>query len=128
LSDQQTSFTKCKAQPVAAPAAGVSAHARSTAAAAMAFASFQRQPEAHQDFRRLKAAGYKPPWFPDALHTKTQAALWLNGDGTLQRWQQVSRAGSRSVELIQLKLRCENQQGGCCVTFAQPKAALTSTD
>ena len=42
-----------------------------------------------QDFRKLKARGYKPAWYPDALHTESAAALWLAADGSLARWQQV---------------------------------------
>lgn len=42
-----------------------------------------------QDFRELKARGYKPAWYPDALHTESGAALWLDAAGNLARWQQV---------------------------------------
>lgn len=45
-----------------------------------------------QDFRALKVRGYKPAWYPDVLHTESGAALWLNADGSLARWQQVSTA------------------------------------
>lgn len=76
-------------QPVRAPDAGTSQHARGAAAAADALRSFRERPAAHQDFQALKARGYKPAWYPDAVHTDTQAALWLNADGSLARWQQV---------------------------------------
>jgi hypothetical protein len=42
-----------------------------------------------QDFRELKARGYKPGWYPDAVHTDSGAALWLDANGGLARWQQV---------------------------------------
>lgn len=36
--------------------------------------------------------GYKPAPHPDVLHTESGAALWLNADGSLARWQQVGAA------------------------------------
>lgn len=48
-----------------------------------------------QDFRELKARGYKPAWYPDAVHTESGAALWLDASGSLARWQQVGRNQTR---------------------------------
>jgi hypothetical protein len=75
-------------RPVAAPGADMSLHARSKAAAAAVLRHFHEQPVAHQDFRELKARGYKPAWYPDAVHTESGAALWLGAGGSLARWQQ----------------------------------------
>lgn len=50
-----------------------------------------------QDFRELKARGYKPAWYPDAVHTESGAALWLDATGSLVRWQQV---GSHQSECL----------------------------
>lgn len=95
-------------------------------------------------FCQLPAAARSAPGLSAAQGGGLQAALVPrraahrdSGGAVAQRRRHLSavatgesscRAGSRPVELIQLKMRCENQQGGRCVTFAQPRAALTLTD
>jgi hypothetical protein len=166
---KQASVSVCRVQPVAAPDADMSQHARSTAVAAAALRRFYEQPAAHQvrrllhtvvsmdccmscrhvlygasslhesscseqDFRELKARGYKPGWYPDAVHTDSGAALWLDANGGLARWQQVGCHQFKCARLhwpaflplgcaphpfrqASMTCRCKNMQSGVTGLF-----------
>ena len=73
-----------------------------------------------QDFRELKAEGYKPGWYPDAVHTESGAALWLDAHSSLAHWQQVgcSQAPKACRAAMSLDACCWEPLASCLACHA----------